>query len=68
MQLIDWVLITTRPKKIVKVLMEFSIEKVEMSLKQCFFEVSQSMKNIIIETPKNHEKKIYKHKFQCTKK
>jgi hypothetical protein len=26
------------------------------------------MKNIIIETPKNHEKKIYKHKFQCTKK
>jgi hypothetical protein len=25
------------------------------------------MKNIIIETPKQHEKMIYKQKFQCTR-
>lgn len=65
MQLTDWLLITTKPKFFVKELMKLSIEKVETSLKQCFFEVSQSMKNIVIETPINHEKKIYKQKFQC---
>lgn len=67
MQLTNWLLITTKPNNFVIELMELLIEEFETPLEQGFFEVNQSMKNIIIETPKQHEKMIYKQKFQCTR-
>lgn len=67
MQLTNWLLITTKLNNFVIELMELSIIFFEMSLEQCFFEVSQSMKNIVIKTPKQHENMIYKQKFECVR-